>query len=122
MMKVTFLDEGADGIPVHQVRPDLLRLGVVGPKGDVEVLLVERDEGLRLDGRLDGVTGLVLPSDGHHEGVLPRLLVQHGVDLDRRGRPLHPELELRGRVLLRPGQASRELHPTEDEQAGENGR
>src|SRR6185295_10809003 len=78
------------------------RLGVriLAAEGDVEVVAVVGDQRLGGDRRGGVVARIPLVGQGDDGRVLPRLFVQHAVDLDRRGGPRDLELAPR-RLLLR---------------------
>jgi len=82
---VVVLHEGVDRVAVHQVGADLLRLGIMGAEGDVDVVAVVGDEALGSDRRLDVVARRPLVADWYRGRRLPGGLVEDAVDLDLRG-------------------------------------
>ena len=69
---VVVLDEGVDRVAVHQVGADLRRARVVGPEGDVEVLVVVGDAGTRCDRRRHVVARGTTRRAGRSRRRLPR--------------------------------------------------
>ncbi len=86
---------------------DLPRLRIGGPEGDIQALVVIGDQGHRLH-RCRTVTREPFMVHRNGSGLLPRRLVQHTVDADRRGGAGDLEALLRNRVGARRGQGESE--------------
>ncbi len=87
-----------DLVPLAEGGPHLLRL-VVADEADVEVAVVVRDEGLRIDGRLGLVAGTMLGEVRGLCGSPPARVVKLPVDLYRARGPGDLELGVIGRDI-----------------------
>ncbi len=82
---VVALDERVGIVAAHERRADFLGPRIVRAKRHVEVGVVVGDEALGGDGRRHVVAGRPFVRQGDDRGLLPRGLIEHAVDLDRRG-------------------------------------
>src|SRR6185312_8987235 len=88
---------------------DGLRVGVLATEGDVEVVAVVGHQGVGLDRRRRVVAGEPFIGQVDHRRGLPGLVVEHAVDLDRRGGARNRELAQRGRCRGRRRRRGRRL-------------
>ncbi|MCK7527710.1 MAG: hypothetical protein MZV64_63915 [Ignavibacteriales bacterium] len=80
-------DERVGVVPVHEMGPDLLRLGIETAEPDIEIVEVVGDAAIGIDGRGDVVPGLPLEGQGDLRGGGPGFFVEDAVDPDGGGGP-----------------------------------